>query len=225
MARKTLLTESELHRFMKLASISPLGEKKIQEMGYGNAPPAARDPNDLGEEEEILMGGDEPPVEMPSDEPEMGDELGMDDEPAMEAAPEGDMELTDDEAQAIIVLADKLRAAMGGEEGDAEMELEPEDDLEAPEGGDTEMDTMDAEEEEDPMLEGEEEDQQAAANARKKREDRPRKPGAKPGVKEGDSEDLVAEVARRVAKRLKTDSKKEEIVSQLAERIMQRLSK
>lgn len=221
MARKTLLTESELHRFMKLASISPLGEKKIQEMGYGNTPPAARDPNDP-DEEEILMGGDEPPVEMPSDEPEMDDELGMGDEPAMEAAPEGDMELTDDEAQAIIVLADKLRAAMGGEEGDAEMELEPEDDLEAPEGGDTEMDTMDAEEEEDPMLEGEEEDPSPSARAlRKAREARPRKPG----VKEGDSEDLVAEVARRVAKRLKTDSKKEEIVSQLAERIMQRLSK
>ena len=201
MARKTLLTESELHRFMKLASISPLGEKKIQEMGYGNAPPAARDPNDLGEEEEILMGGDEPPVEMPSDEPEMDDELGMGDEPAMEAAPEGDMELTDDEAQAIIVLADKLRAAMGGEEGDAEMELEPEDDLEAPEGGDTEMDTMDAEEEEDPMLEGEKDDD------------------------DEDEEAIVAEVARRVAARLKAESKKEVIVNQLAERIMKRLSK
>ena len=220
MARKNLLTEGELRRFMTLASIRPLGEKKIQEMGYGgNAPPGARDPEEMVDDEEEMdmgdMGAEEAPV----------DELPMDDEPAMDAEPEGDMELSDDEAQAIIALADKLRAAMGGEEGDAEMELEPEDDLEAPEGGDTEMDTMDAEEEEDPMLEGEEEDQQAAANARKKREDRPRKPGAKPGVKEGDSEDLVAEVARRVAKRLKTDSKKEEIVSQLAERIMQRLSK
>ena len=42
MARKNLLTESELHRFMKLAEIRPIGEDKLQEMGYGDAP-ALRD--------------------------------------------------------------------------------------------------------------------------------------------------------------------------------------
>ena len=39
MARKTLLTESELRRFMKLADMRPVGEKRIQEMApssYGD---------------------------------------------------------------------------------------------------------------------------------------------------------------------------------------------
>ena len=36
MARKTLLNESELRRFMRLASLTPLGAGKLQEMGYGH---------------------------------------------------------------------------------------------------------------------------------------------------------------------------------------------
>lgn len=37
MARKTLLTESEIRQFMKLANLGPLGDAKIEEM-YGTAP-------------------------------------------------------------------------------------------------------------------------------------------------------------------------------------------
>jgi len=217
MARKNLLTESELRRFMKLAEMRPIGEEKIQEM-YGGMPGARDDEEELDEEEmemDMDMGAEEAPV----DELPMDDEPAMDDEPEMGAAPEGDMELSDDEAQAIIDLADKLRAAMGGEEGEAEMEMGAEDDLEAPEGGDSlEMDA-----EEEPMMEGEdddeEEDQRAARKQRKDREDHQRK------IREGDDEDIVAEVARRVAERLQAESKKEEIVDQLAERIMKRLTK
>ncbi len=217
MARKNLLTESELRRFMKLAEMRPIGEEKIQEM-YGEMPGARDDEEELDEEEmemDMDMGAEEAPV----DELPMDDEPAMDDEPEMGAAPEGDMELSDDEAQAIIDLADKLRAAMGGEEGEAEMEMGAEDDLEAPEGGDSlEMDA-----EEEPMMEGEdddeEKDQRAARKQRKDREDHQRK------IREGDDEDIVAEVARRVAERLQAESKKEEIVDQLAERIMKRLTK
>jgi hypothetical protein len=118
-------------------------------------------------------------------------DMGMDDE--MDA-PEGDMELSDDEAQAIIDLADKLRAAMGdegaGEEEADELAMDDEPELDAPEGGDDLE--MGAEDEEEPMME---------------------------------EEDLVAEVAKRVAARLQSESKKEQIVDQLAERILSRLSK
>ena len=60
MARKTLLTESELRRFMKLADMRPAGEKRIQEMGARY--PGARDEDEeledeLGHEDDIA--GDE----------------------------------------------------------------------------------------------------------------------------------------------------------------------
>ncbi len=34
MAHKKLLTEAEIRRFMKLATIGDVGDTKIQEMGY-----------------------------------------------------------------------------------------------------------------------------------------------------------------------------------------------
>jgi cell division protein ZapA (FtsZ GTPase activity inhibitor) len=195
MARKTLLTEGELRRFMKLADMSVVGTPRLQEMGYGSEAPGARD--ELPEEEDemgIEMGAEEAPAdELPmGDEEAVDDELAMD-EPAEEAGLEGEMELSDDEAQAIIDLADRLQAAMGGSEAELgaedelaldDEELPAEDDLEAPEGGE-ELD-MSAEE---------------------------------------DEEDLVAEVARRVAQRLRAQDKKEAIVDSLAERIMKRLTK
>ena len=41
MARKTLLTESEIRKFMKLADLNHIGEQRIQEMG--SYMPGARD--------------------------------------------------------------------------------------------------------------------------------------------------------------------------------------
>ena len=111
------------------------------------------------------------------------------------------MELSDEEAQAIIDLADRLQAAMGGEAdaGDDEMDLgdeEPMDDLDAPEGGDE----LEMGAEEEPALQEDED-----------------------VVEEDD--DLVAEVAKRVAARLQAESNKDEIVDKYAERIMKRLTK
>ena len=121
---------------------------------------------------------------------------------ADEPAGEGDMELSDKEAQAIIDLADKLRAVMGDGGEEAEMDMGQEDDLDAPEGGDAEME-MDAEEE--PMMEEEHGDDEEPESL--------------------DEDAIVAEVARRVAERLQTNKTKENIVDQLAERIMKRLAK
>ena len=74
MARKNLLTESELRRFMKLAEMRPIGEEKIQEM-YGSMPGARDDEEEeMGEQEmDMEMGAEEAPV----DELPMGDEPGI----------------------------------------------------------------------------------------------------------------------------------------------------
>ena len=45
MARKPLLTESEIRSFMKLAELRPIGDDKIAEM-YGTPKPGARDDED-----------------------------------------------------------------------------------------------------------------------------------------------------------------------------------
>ena len=94
MARKTLLTESEIRQFMKLANIKPL-----QEMGgsYG-MPPGMRDDEDEdppgmrdmreGEDEDEdppgmrdmreEEGEEEPPAEMDAPAPEAGGDMEMD---------------------------------------------------------------------------------------------------------------------------------------------------
>ena len=107
---KKLLKESTIRRFQRLANVAPINEMYHK-----------RD-EDLMEEEDMEMdaGGEEAP------EMDMGGEEGMD----------GDLELTDEEAQSIIALGAKLEAAMGGmddmEMGDEkapEMDMEDEEEM------------------------------------------------------------------------------------------------
>lgn len=93
MARKSLLTESEIRQFMKLANLQPLGTNRLDEMGYDV--PGARDEEDELEDE---LGATE-------------DELGAEDELADE---EGD-ELADLGAE------DELGDELGAEEGGGDM--------------------------------------------------------------------------------------------------------
>ena len=90
MAKKTL-NEAVVRRFQKLANVAPMNEM------YNN------NENYMKEEEDAMMGAD---ADLPADDadPEMG---------AEEAPMDGDLELTDEEAQAIIDLGSKLEAAMG----------------------------------------------------------------------------------------------------------------
>ena len=48
MARKNLLTEGEIHRFMKLANMNPVGDGRLKEMGM---PYGARDEEEALESE------------------------------------------------------------------------------------------------------------------------------------------------------------------------------
>ena len=128
MAKKTL-NEAVVRRFQRLANLSPINEmyhKRDEEMEEGMY---KRDDEEVMKEEDAEMKMDAG-AEM---EPEAEEPADMD----------GDLELTDDEAQAIIDLGSKLEAAMGGMEDmdmggekeapememDAGAEMEPEEEL------------------------------------------------------------------------------------------------
>jgi hypothetical protein len=203
MARKTLLTESEIRQFMKLANIKP-----IQEMGgsYG-MPPGMRDDEDedppgmrgMREEEEADMDMD---MDM-----EPADDMEMDPEPAdmdmdMEPADDMDMDMGAEggKEEQFADIVDKLADLLGL---DADVEVGGEEDMGDvamdDEGGDLEG-AMDAPEEEDEDLGVEVEDEVMG------------------------EEEIVAEVARRVAARLLREKKQDAMANKLAERIFKRLA-
>jgi hypothetical protein len=207
MARKTLLTEAEIRKFMKLANISPMNE-----MGMGMDLPGARDEEEeeeepgmrdymqeQEEEEEMDMDAEEGDMEMdvemaaeePAEEPveepadamdmEMDDDMGMDDAMDMDGDKEEQFaDIVNQLAELVGVVADV------GFDGEEEMEGE----VEAEEGGDLEM--------ADSALEDEEE------------------------VEMGE-EEMIAEVARRVKARLLNERKKDAMATKLADRIFNRL--
>ena len=164
---KKLLSEAQVRRFAKLANLSPINEMnyKRDEEEMEEAMDYKRD-----EEEQMEEGMYAEEEEDPADE-----EMPPADEPEMDMAGDADdLELTDEEAQAIIDLGKKLEAAMpdgAGEEMPAE---EPEMDMAGEE--------MPAEEPADE----EEEIMEALAGIQYIPE----------------KKEIVEEVARRVAKRL-----------------------
>jgi hypothetical protein len=199
MARKNLLTESEIRSFMKLAELRPLGTDKMQEM-YGE------EPDDI-EENELER---DPMADLDDGEPEMGDaEMDMDmgdDEMGMDAAPDGGagapgMVSVEDFMGALEVALEDVLGEPVSTEMDPEMPAD--DDME----DDDAMD-MYAEMETDMGMDDEEEEEL-------------------PGMRDvyENQQDLVNEVAKRVAKRLKVKNNKTEMVDALAERIMKRLTK
>ena len=228
MARKTLLTESELRRFMKLANMRPVGEERIQEMGhsYGDR------------DEEEAMGDELSDMDREDDRErgEIGDleaDLAADDDAmdAMDAMDEpaavdsGTEELL---AKGIKAMADAMGMsdlvtvdvdggddAMGGDDveqldvTDVVMD-EPEEALGGEEGGDAVSLQPD-----EPMMEDVEELEEEVEELDEDVEE----------LDESNEEDIVAEVARRVAARLQREAKQAEVVDQLAERIMKRLTK
>ena len=130
MAKKTL-NEATIRRFQKLAKVAPLTENY-----YGR--------DDIREEEEEEIAGDElaADAEMEADA-EMDAEMDAEEADAEEA--DAGLELTEEEAQAIIELGEKLSEALPASE---DTELAPVD-AEADEMADDAM--ADAEEEEDLM--------------------------------------------------------------------------
>ena len=145
MSDKKLLNENTIRRFMKLANVDTMTDNFISEMGYGNS--YKKNEKELEEttettEEVVEEATDEEVVEEELDlseqdeeELDMGDEMDMDMGDVSDAEPmgEADISLTEEEAQLLIDLGDRLKEAMtaGSEEDMVGAAEEPE--MEEPE--------------------------------------------------------------------------------------------
>jgi hypothetical protein len=230
MSRKTLLTESEVRRFLKLANMSSVGDKRIQEVSMYDDDEAADDVKgkqkdewgQLDEEEadpealEDYAAGDlerGEPGEAETDEleadaeldAELGDEMG--DEDLGAGGGDGQTVAVDDFMSALEdALEDVLGEPVGvdmdaGEEEVEDVEMDAEMEM-GDEGGEEEM-SMDA------VMGGGEEEEEL------------------PGMRNmyESTDDIVNEVVRRVASRIVKEKKQDDMAAQLAERIFNRLTK
>ncbi len=127
---KKLLNEAAVRRFQSLANIKPINEM---------ASSYKRDDEEKEEKmEEAIEEGEETLEETyteADEEPEAAPEMPeMDDAPEMEAGADlDDVELTDEEAEALIALGEKLAAAMGDAGDEPEMEMDDAPEMDAPE--------------------------------------------------------------------------------------------
>jgi hypothetical protein len=207
MSRKTLLTETEIRQFLKLANLGAVGDTRIQEMSMS---PDLEDLEEEADPEELdkFAADDLEDDTALGDEEAGADELEADSE--LDAEMGGDMGGAPDGEQMVSVsnLMSALEGALEdviGEPVETEVDMAkepaPDDEMEMDldvtgDGGEMDV-AMDVEEE--------------------------------PGIRDSgvyESQDaLVKEVARRVATRLKAKNDKTEMVDALAERIMKRLTK
>jgi len=196
MARKTLLNESEIRRFMKLANMKPVGDQRLSEM-YDM--PGQRD-----EEEEADVEMDMT-ADAPADDMDMDMELDAEEEPAMDMdddAPVGGAQINLDDF--LSALESALEDVTGEEVStDMDMDADEEEMDMGDEGGDLDSEPMDDAE---PMgdvevdMEMSDDDEEDLMEAR------------------------VNRIAQRVAKRLMAENKKASNIDTLTERIFQRLA-
>ena len=164
-----LLRENTIRRFMKLANVQSLTDNFIHEKYAYKANDGDDADDDENPEGEKVNEQEDPEMEEPDmEEPDMD----MDDpEPDPGAA---DISLTEEEAELLIDLGERLKEAMGDEMEMEDDDMEMEDDMAELEGD------MGAEEEEEPAGMG-----MAAAE-----------------LNESNRSEIVREVLRRVTKRL-----------------------
>lgn len=177
MSNNKLLKENTIRRFMKLANVENLTDTFIVNKQI------------MEQAEEEAMAAEEPGLEEPAVEDDMDMEDDMDAEEDMELDMEeedelgaADISLTEEEAQLLIDLGERLKEAMG-EEGEEDLDMEDDLDVE----DDMEDDMPDEEvEAEEADVEAPEEEMAAGA-----------------GVYEGRQRDaIINEVLRRVTKRI-----------------------
>jgi hypothetical protein len=198
MARKTLLTETQIRRFLKLANVGAIGAGRLEEMGYGNFA------EQEGLEDEEVEVGMETDVDLGDDVAVDDVELGAEEEPVSDVSEASIEELVQALADTIADVTGVPVSVEGSVEGEEEI------------GAEDEVDVSD--------LGGEEE---ITLGAGEEVVDDELPPGnVDMGVyQEATQENLVAEVARRVASRLAQQAKKDRLAETLAERILSRLTK
>jgi hypothetical protein len=213
MSKKTLLNETTVRRFMKLANTQTLADNFVNEMG-GYAPKAHEDeeeaPEDMGPMDEPM--GDEPMDEpmdaMDADEPAADEPMdAMDDEPAADMGDDMDeVEISEDDrdvlAQAAEILS-KIAGGGGADMGDMDMDM-------ADDAGKMDAPMMEEEavEEGMPAMKDDEDTMEEA----KHDEEDPMEEAMddKEGASALDEDQLVQEVTRRVAEKLRAAIKSRE---------------
>lgn len=185
MSDNKLLAENTVRRFMKLANVETMTDNFVNEK-YGM--PKKHDDEDL-KEEEINEEEDlelEEEAELPEEEPEEpeDEEMEMDmDLGEPEAGDEpgaADMSLTEEEAQLLVSLGERLAAAMGG--AGEEEDMEPE--MDAPLDDEPEMDVP----ADEPEMDAPDDEEPAKAYME--------------SISANEQQELVNEVLRRVTRRL-----------------------
>ena len=254
MARKTLLTESEIRQFMKLANLGPLGNERLQEMGdhaYNRDEEDHLDAELHATEDEL--GHEDHIADEEEGELDAADDALADDD--LDVSGIDDSEREELMADVVAAVADALGISdqvsiEAGSEGGEDLDALAVDDEEAIDvaaveeplpGGGEELEVGAEEEIEEPVMEkkqgyDDEEDESLGMRTGKesgkkqsekdRRDDSYGKWGKRDKKNESLSEDeIVAEVAKRVAARLQQENEREAMVDRLAERIMKRLTK
>ena len=204
---KKLLSEAEFRKFAKLANLSTLAEKKIEEI-YTEAEESVEEPVEEEvsfDDEETLEEEEELETEEMDMDAEMGDMGGMDDapEPAGDMGGDGEVMLSTEDAQSVaaaLPAMEKIAAAVGADDDPMGGEPEDEMDLDAELGGGDDDDVPGGRDMGGYMQEDQEGDDV-----------------------ELNEEELIEVVAQRVAQRLQKEKSMEDVVSQLAERILNKL--
>ncbi len=197
--QKLLLKESEIRRFLKLANITPIGGKRMNEMGYV---PGARDDEEVDLDAELDLGGEDvETVDAELEVPAPAEPLPMD-EPLDDEGDSGMMISVDQFMDALTVALEDVT----GEEVDTEVDL----------AGDDEEIDIDAEDTEggDPLGGPEAEPVPGA--------------GVEMDFDAADEnalqEKMVNRVAERVAKRLQRESRRTKKVNKVSNRVSRRVN-
>ena len=118
MSKKTLLEEGTVRRFMKLAEMEPLAGAFVNEMYTTEDAAVYQDDEGDAPVEDEFAAEEEMGEEPVEGEEEFDVEMDMEEEPVegeedLEGGEEaGELTLTDEEADAFLKVADKVRAAM-----------------------------------------------------------------------------------------------------------------
>ena len=194
MSKKTLLNETTVRRFMKLANTQPLADNFVNEMGVYKAHEDEEEaPEDMGPMDEPM--GDEPMDAMDADDEPAADEPvdALDDEPEadMDMADDADeVEISEDDRDVLAKAAKILMKIGGGDMDMGDMDMADDagmrDDM-VHEEETIEEETIEEEAVEEGMDAGKEDMEEESAL---------------------DEDQLVQEVARRVADKLRAAMKK-----------------
>tara|TARA_R110002020_G_scaffold10027_1_gene38834 strand:- start:603 stop:1175 length:573 start_codon:yes stop_codon:yes gene_type:complete len=186
MARKTLLTEGEIRKFMKLAQLRPLGQDTLKEYTYDE---------ELSEQEEEELDLDAAAPEDP--EMDMGGEEEMDMDMELGADEEGGGAMAEEDVEELVqalaaTIEDVTGVPVSVEGGEEEMGMGDEEEMDM--GGEEEMDmAMDAGEEgEEEMGMGGEEEMVAEVARRV----------AERLLKKNQNEDIADKLTERIFNRL-----------------------